>query len=502
MAVLSDCGAHCALVGCSQLDFLPFKCDMCEASFCLEHFRYAAHECPKAAGLDNRVLVCPFCRRSVPLLAGQDPNHCWHLHSVSNCPYPNGEAPARRQARCPVAGCKQVLALASSLVCARCDTRVCLKHRYEDAHTCVASSPPSKIEARPVGGLRLTRVRASVSHGQGGRKLQNIPRRATAGLRNHAPGIGAAVRTPAASSTATATRKTVMTRARMVPAASAVPGAGGPKNIMLSTPVIQRGAVNHGSAVCSKQSAPARPSTGSGVSLQKGSPGQSAQRSATTVVTPHSGEAIGTAILFPSTFPGDADESKLLARVLQSKVVLENPERSTQEVLLTTLHGLSSIRSLPTKMLSDTKIGLVVNQLAKNPAVHETVHARARKLLAEWRTMHRKRKVVGGDHLGSEGAVSGTGASIGNSARGIVEASKKSGHLENLEDRGQTEVEAKKERLHGKSSNWCCMRCTFHNLADALICGACEVQRQDESEQWGGGILQSAHSGSVIDLSD
>lgn len=44
-ADLLGIGQHCAAPGCGQVDFLPFRCDCCSKSFCLDHRSYSAHAC-------------------------------------------------------------------------------------------------------------------------------------------------------------------------------------------------------------------------------------------------------------------------------------------------------------------------------------------------------------------------------------------------------------------------------------------------------------------------
>src|SRR5271167_2265345 len=41
-------GAHCQYAYCNQLDFLPFRCESCRGTFCLDHRTETAHHCPKA----------------------------------------------------------------------------------------------------------------------------------------------------------------------------------------------------------------------------------------------------------------------------------------------------------------------------------------------------------------------------------------------------------------------------------------------------------------------
>eukprot|EP00927_Polykrikos_kofoidii_P030735 TRINITY_DN26460_c0_g1_i1.p1 TRINITY_DN26460_c0_g1~~TRINITY_DN26460_c0_g1_i1.p1 ORF type:complete len:277 (-),score=27.36 TRINITY_DN26460_c0_g1_i1:121-840(-) len=155
MAVLSNEGAHCDLKECRQQDFLPFVCDRCHGKFCLDHFRYADHACPQAAGLDNRVLVCPLCAKGVKLVPGEDPDLTWQTHARADCP--GGVSSASSKARCPVRNCKEKLTSLNTFNCTRCGACVCLKHRFEDAHNCpaavaapVARPPTQDSQARVV----------------------------------------------------------------------------------------------------------------------------------------------------------------------------------------------------------------------------------------------------------------------------------------------------------------------------------------------------------------
>ena len=38
-------GDRCALQNCSQLDFLPFVCNGCKRTYCLDHRGASAHDC-------------------------------------------------------------------------------------------------------------------------------------------------------------------------------------------------------------------------------------------------------------------------------------------------------------------------------------------------------------------------------------------------------------------------------------------------------------------------
>lgn len=82
-ADLLGLGEHCDLPHCATLDFLPFRCDCCHKTFCLDHHGYAAHGCPNAAGKSTEVIVCPLCAKGVRLGPGQEPNSAFHAHQTS-----------------------------------------------------------------------------------------------------------------------------------------------------------------------------------------------------------------------------------------------------------------------------------------------------------------------------------------------------------------------------------------------------------------------------------
>ena len=61
-AQLLSIGKQCSEATCSMVDFLPFKCQHCQQSFCQEHFKVDAHRCPEYdESKHNR--VAPNCRR-------------------------------------------------------------------------------------------------------------------------------------------------------------------------------------------------------------------------------------------------------------------------------------------------------------------------------------------------------------------------------------------------------------------------------------------------------
>ena len=53
---LLDKGKHCDEESCHQLDFLPLKCKGCEKYYCSEHFKYDLHQCKNSERFNRKVL--------------------------------------------------------------------------------------------------------------------------------------------------------------------------------------------------------------------------------------------------------------------------------------------------------------------------------------------------------------------------------------------------------------------------------------------------------------
>jgi len=174
MAVLSDAGVHCSVATCGQRDFLPFTCDCCKQVFCLDHFRYEAHNCKQAAGKDNRVLVCPLCQQGVKLVQGEDPNLTWERHMRQGCAGGAGTGGAGKKNRCPVKGCKEELTFSNRVQCGKCGLATCLKHRFEEDHQCAGAGSRA-----PTAAPILADVRSASARQQ--QQQQQQPRPAAAG---------------------------------------------------------------------------------------------------------------------------------------------------------------------------------------------------------------------------------------------------------------------------------------------------------------------------------
>jgi hypothetical protein len=145
MADFSDHGKHCEDPYCRQKDLLPLRCDACGKTYCSVHFKYEAHSCSKGfAGKDRRAIVCPICKKGVPIPPGEDENAVFARHEGSaECRRHTVETAAKP--RCPVKGCKEKLTTLNTFKCGTCGKQVCMKHRFEDAHECVP--PPPRLQA-------------------------------------------------------------------------------------------------------------------------------------------------------------------------------------------------------------------------------------------------------------------------------------------------------------------------------------------------------------------
>ncbi|BFZ19474.1 hypothetical protein BsWGS_22513 [Bradybaena similaris] len=101
---LPHIGKTCSLPTCNQLDFLPFQCDGCGKTFCLQHRSRDQHACT----------VEP----------QREPTS--HSSERYSCSVPSCE--------------KQEL---TQMVCHHCGLNVCLSHRLQEDHSC-AKLPPKR----------------------------------------------------------------------------------------------------------------------------------------------------------------------------------------------------------------------------------------------------------------------------------------------------------------------------------------------------------------------
>ena len=103
MTELYKLGRHCALDSCHRLDFLPFQCDLCHLSFCLDHRTPHTHSCIAPAPPQPQPA-------SLAKLAHMNPH------------------------RCTEAGCRR--RELSANFCRNCGANFCLAHRFPTQHAC------------------------------------------------------------------------------------------------------------------------------------------------------------------------------------------------------------------------------------------------------------------------------------------------------------------------------------------------------------------------------
>ncbi|KAL2164943.1 hypothetical protein VTH06DRAFT_239 [Thermothelomyces fergusii] len=123
-------GSHCQYSYCNQLDFLPFRCQSCGKTFCLEHRTEDGHECAHkgawAARRREQELARPSLGQGKPM-----------------------RDPVGRKKACAADGCGAVIgtALAPGVPCPDCRRDYCLKHRLREEHDCAGKAPPAGARA-------------------------------------------------------------------------------------------------------------------------------------------------------------------------------------------------------------------------------------------------------------------------------------------------------------------------------------------------------------------
>ncbi|KAI1809380.1 AN1-like zinc finger protein [Poronia punctata] len=129
-------GRHCELTYCNQLDFLPFFCQSCKKTFCLDHRTEDAHRCANRGAWAARRREAQLSRPS----AG-DGRRMRDLVS---------------QKPCAATDCKTTIgtSLVPGVHCAVCNHDYCLKHRLREEHDCQSKIP---VGARPADVADKTR---------------------------------------------------------------------------------------------------------------------------------------------------------------------------------------------------------------------------------------------------------------------------------------------------------------------------------------------------------
>lgn len=117
-------GAHCQHAFCHQLDFLPFRCESCRGTFCLDHRTETAHNCSKAGAWAR---------------ARREANSSTNYQST---PKPSL---LDHEQQCHEPSCKTLIhtGLVPGVHCNTCRRDYCLKHRMPEDHECSKLKPLS-----------------------------------------------------------------------------------------------------------------------------------------------------------------------------------------------------------------------------------------------------------------------------------------------------------------------------------------------------------------------
>jgi len=118
-------GSRCQQPYCRQLDFLPFKCESCKGTYCLDHRTESAHNCPKAGEWARRRAQAQQTAASPGYAPSPKPNILNH------------------EQQCSEPSCKNLIntPLVTGVHCDKCRREYCLKHRFTYDHNCTNLTP-------------------------------------------------------------------------------------------------------------------------------------------------------------------------------------------------------------------------------------------------------------------------------------------------------------------------------------------------------------------------
>ncbi|KAI5463514.1 hypothetical protein BGZ63DRAFT_194362 [Mariannaea sp. PMI_226] len=121
-------GKHCEYDYCNQLDFLPFFCQSCRKTFCLDHRSETTHKCANAGAWAERKRLAQLSQPSIG-------SNKVLRDKISQKP-------------CASPDCKTVVgtSLTPGVHCETCNRDYCLKHRFKEDHDCKNLVP---VGARP-----------------------------------------------------------------------------------------------------------------------------------------------------------------------------------------------------------------------------------------------------------------------------------------------------------------------------------------------------------------
>lgn len=143
-------GAHCQYTYCHQLDFLPFRCESCKGTFCLDHRTESGHACAKAG-------AWAAARRQATTLS-----------SGTSTSTPPRKATLQTATQCSHPICKSFVNTHTSVgvTCTNCNRTYCLKHRLREDHDCAKLIPigarPASASASATGPTQAEKAKAAL----------------------------------------------------------------------------------------------------------------------------------------------------------------------------------------------------------------------------------------------------------------------------------------------------------------------------------------------------
>ncbi|KAF9892347.1 hypothetical protein FE257_002124 [Aspergillus nanangensis] len=113
---LESIGRHCQFEYCNQLDFLPFRCESCYDTFCLDHRTEHAHRCPHEGEWARR-------RNATTAAANVGTTQKPTIYNSDQCSHLD---------------CKTLINTLKDpgVRCPNCNRQYCLKHRLREEHNC------------------------------------------------------------------------------------------------------------------------------------------------------------------------------------------------------------------------------------------------------------------------------------------------------------------------------------------------------------------------------
>jgi len=151
-------GKHCQAKSCKQLDFLPFKCELCSGTFCLDHRKFELHSCPNVHLKKEKQSppICPMCTEPVACLEGQNRDDVVWQHIQDGCA--EGVKRKQKKGKCHVKKCKDVPVI--PLLCNDCGYNFCALHRLATDHNCLSRNNSKHNKHNIIMQQKLVNVKA------------------------------------------------------------------------------------------------------------------------------------------------------------------------------------------------------------------------------------------------------------------------------------------------------------------------------------------------------